>query len=148
MPWGPGSFLQASGRVYELDTTNLDLDTSATSVRDQIISVDMSGTAYDPNVGFQVFTPEQRDQLAAAMGVANDDEAIRRLDYMAAQEGIKAEDLAGAVDLLADIVGSGSGGDLDDNTTSVVLSGFGLLEIPFSYGYAVNEWLGSGPTSN
>ncbi|MFH7321319.1 conjugal transfer protein TraF [Desulfurivibrio sp. D14AmB] len=149
---GARVFLQASGRVYELDSTNLGLDITTTQVRTEINSVDMSGTAYDSTAGFQVFTPEQLDQLAIAFGEvdmagAQPDtiEAIQRLDYMAAQEGIKAEDLAGAVNLLADVIrDSGTGRDLDDNTTSVALSGFGLLEIPFSYGYAVNEWLGVG----
>lgn len=143
---GARYFLQASGRVYELDTANLGLDISTAQVRTEINSVDMSGTAYDSTAGFQVFTLEQRDQLASAFGgVSNDDEAIRRLDYMAAQEGVKPGDLAAAVDLLADVVSSsGSGGSLDDNTTSVVLSGFGLTEIPFSYGYAINERLAIG----
>jgi hypothetical protein len=146
---GARGFLQATGRVDKLDEDNLGLDLNKDELRTQMATVAM-GDSYDSaTYQFQVFTVDQRQQLAEAFGagVTQDDEAIKRLDYMAAQEEIKAEEVAGTVNLLAAAIENSDADtakSLDNNTTSVMLSGFGVTEIPFSYGHAINDHLSVG----
>ncbi|MCF8025854.1 MAG: conjugal transfer protein TraF, partial [Desulfobacteraceae bacterium] len=134
---GGRGFSQAIGRVYELDTNNLGLDVSGITLANEIDAVPVEGfssTGYQ----FQVFTSDQRDQLANALGVSEDAEAIQKLDYIAAKEGIESGNLQGSVDLMETVASSGDG-SLDNNTTSVMLTGFGVGEAALSYGYAINN---------
>ena len=139
---GGYGFLQANARVVSVDTTNLGISgsTDPTDFRDDINAVTMP-SGYDSAIA--LFSDAQRDQLLAA---GLDLEAVQRLDYMARQEGVSPTDLQGTVDILDTIVqqAGGSGGDLEDNTTSASLEGFGLIEVPISYGKALNENLSLG----
>jgi len=40
--------------------------------------------------------------------------------------------------------GTATDGALEDNTTTVLLTGFGLVEVPFTYGYAINDHIAVG----
>jgi hypothetical protein len=142
---GTRASTMANGRVDELDDKNLGLDIPKNELLNQIITMDIEGYS-NSGYEFQIFTEPERNRLAEAFGVSeNDDEAIKRLDYMAAQEGIRSEDVAGAVELLANVISSsGVDGDLENNNTTVLLNGFGLVEVPLSYGYAINDRLAIG----
>ena len=134
---GRGMF-QASGRVIELDTTNLGI--SSADLNAEINNVTLSGN--DGQV--LLFTPEQQTILADA---GLDAGAIQQLDYAARVEGVSASEASQMVDLLADVADqtiSGTGGDLEDNTTTVLLKGFYVHEIPLSYGYALNDGIAVG----
>lgn len=137
---GIRSFMQANGSVDELDRDNLGFDIPAAQLQSEINGVNLDGFN---NTGYQiqVFTLEQRDSLAAALGSL---EAANRLDFVAAQEGIAAEDVAGAVDLLETAILTSGTTDMDNNTTSVLLRGFGVAEVPISYGYAINDHFSIG----
>ena len=104
--------------------------------------ITVSSAGFDGQTLF--FTMEQRNQLLAA-GLNSD--AISRLDYVARQEGLDHGELSEAFDLLvkvADQAIHGTGGSIDDNTTTVLFQGHAVGEIPFSYGYAINEQISVG----
>jgi len=131
---GAHGFFEASGVLLNLDEQNLGLSGSV-DLNNEINSVTITNN--DGQVS--LFTQDQIDQLTAA---GLDATAIQNLDYLARQEGVSTSDVQGVVDLLATITdqtGSVTGGSLEDNTTTVRLSGFALGEVPLSYGYAINE---------
>jgi hypothetical protein len=131
---GVRAFGQASGRVLAVDTTNLGLSGSAD------LSSEINSITVDGNDGqTTLFTVEQ---VAALSDAGLDAAAIQRLDFVARQEGLSPE----AITLLTDIVEQtgGAGGALEDNTTTVLLTGFGVVEVPFTYGYAINDHIAVG----
>ncbi len=138
---GGYGFLQANARVINIDTVNLGISGSVDSAD---FSNDIEAVVLPGDDGATLlFTPAQQAQLAAAGLSAA---AIQNLDYAARQAGIDQSQLQGTVDILDIVVqqaGSG-GGDLENNTTSASLEGFGLVEVPFSYGKALNENLSIG----
>jgi hypothetical protein len=85
---------------------------------------------------------DQQTQLTDA-GFSAD--AVQKLDYLIRSNGISPSELQTAVDLLETVATtSGSSSNLDDNTTTVVMTGFGVGEIPFTYGYAINDNIALG----
>jgi len=132
---GVRGFAQASGRVVSLDTTHLGLS-GTTDLNGQV-----NGVTVENNDGqVALFTPEQVTALTHA---GLDATAIQKLDFVARQEGMSSN----AVSLLTDIVdqtGSTTGGALEDNTTTVRLNGFGVVEVPITYGYAINDRIAVG----
>ncbi len=131
---GSRGFFQASGQVVELDRDNLGL--SLGDLNSQIIANAPSGT--DGQIA--LLSEQHRDQLLDAGLTLS---SIEIIDYLARQEGITSTQLDGFVDLLATVTeqtdGTLPGGTLDDNTTTVVLRGFAVAEVPISYGRAFNE---------
>ena len=128
---GARGFAQASGQVVSLDETNLGLPVSGATLNTQIGTINVTGN--DGQV--LLFTAQQQADLTAA---GLDSSTIQKLDYLARQEGVTSSDVQGVTSLLS-IVASGGGGTLDQNTTTVRVEGFGLGEVPLSYGYPINE---------
>jgi hypothetical protein len=92
-----------------------------------------------------LFTPGQIAQLQAGPnGLSNAN--VQKLDYLARQNGVDSSESQHLVDVIAGVNAAGSGGDLNQNTTALRLYGFGLAEIPVTYGYALNEHLSFGLT--
>lgn len=130
---GVRTSMQGTGRVLELDTQNLGLTTSDLNSDIEGIQVDDFTSA---DYTLSVFSSEQQE-LLSNQGLS--DEAIAKLDYLADKEGIDPALVDGTAELLGQVAsGSGAGTTLDNNETSVLLSGFGLLEIPVSYGHALS----------
>lgn len=134
--------LQGTGRVDKLITENLGLTTTV-NLTDDIASTNVDGFSAE-NYQFSVFSDEQVNTLRSALGdsgLSNDAtlEAVQKLDFLAQEEGIDTSLVDDATDILSKVADSSVAGGttLDDNETSVLLSGFGLLEIPVSYGYAL-----------
>ena len=140
---------EASGQVISLDTANLGFSMDAATVGSDIANIDMSGTSYD-STGYtmQVFTPAQVSELCGTLGdptCTTTLEAVQRLDYIASQQNINSSDVQTTVELLNNSIGqSGTGTSLANNTTTVLLKGFGVLEVPISYGYALNDHISFG----
>ena len=131
-------FLQGNARVTEVDTVNLGFDDALGDIFSDINAITPAG--FDDTVA--LFSAEQQVQLDAA---GFDADAIKRLDYMARQEGISGADLQGAVDILETIGTASSGSNtLEDNQTAAELRGFGLAEVPISYGWALSDNLAIG----
>ncbi|MFW6334851.1 MAG: conjugal transfer protein TraF [Desulfosalsimonas sp.] len=138
---GGRGYFSSVGWVDDLDRENLGVKLSEESLGEDIGKTDVEGYEEgSDSYEYRVFSEDQRNNLANSLGVDDeDDEAIRKLDYIAAEEGIKKSDVDGAVDLLGAVADASGDGSLEDNTTTVMLSGFGMGETAVSYGYAIDD---------
>ena len=144
MSFGLGHFaiggyysLQANARVTEVDKTNLGLNYFGAN-----LSADIAANA--PGDGSRlVISNAQRDQLVA---VGFTLPAIESIDLAARNVGLTAEQTQRAVNLLEKIgvATDAIPGTLANNTTSAELRGFGMAEVPLSYGWALNDNLSVG----
>ena len=133
------------------DTDNLTLDDDYSGVADVVSEIDMarlnSGFVWD---GSYMLSDQQRVDLAATLQIDSDSDTIKYLDAqfaeLVAEGDLTADEVAGSIDLFGNFM-PGVGGNLDDNLTTVVGRGFGLVEVPVSYGWAVNENLSIGATA-
>jgi hypothetical protein len=128
--FGARGFFQATGQVVDLDTAHLGLGPA--DLDGDINSITIAGN--DGQIS--LFTDDQKIQLKAA---GLDDNAIQKLDFMARQQEVSSEDAQGFVDILAGVSNQSGTSSLEDNETMVLLKGFGVGEVPFSYGYAIND---------
>ena len=147
---GIRSFGQVGGWINNLDLINLGLlagvDQIADDLRQAMADDGFDPTGYDP----QILNSESIQKLRDAFGgaTANDD-VLAYIDYktveLIEQNELDADKIKGAVDALAEIiVASGAGNSLEDNQTSITGRGFLAVEVPVSYGYAVNDNLSLG----
>ncbi|MBU0481277.1 MAG: conjugal transfer protein TraF [Proteobacteria bacterium] len=136
---GGHGYFQATGRVLSIDTINLGLRVNGADLSTDITAVAMPAdyTGYTP----QVFDAAQRTQLLATGLTAT---AIDRLDYYAYQEGLTSANVQGTVDILASVSTQSGASTLDDNTTTALFTGFGVGEVPLTYGHAFNEHFSIG----
>lgn len=137
---GVYGMVQASGQVADLDTTNLGIN--AINPADLSADIETAGTDPGGAYSFQVFSTSQQNALSTG-GLT--DAAIRILDEMAATEGVTTEQVDQVTEILVDVTGSsGTTSTLDDNTTTILAHGFGVAEVPISYGYALNDNISIG----
>lgn len=148
---GLWAFAQATGQVIELDVNNLGIDTSAgnTNLTEEINAVDAPADFVSDGT-YAYFTEDQAqiliDELTKTGATVVDAElAVDKIDFIADQEEIDpalAEDVLTVLEAANEQFNSGS--DLSQNTTSVLLTGFGHAEVPLSYGRAINDNLSFG----
>jgi hypothetical protein len=129
---GARVFVQATGRVQNVDLTNLDVGGGG-------LDAQIAGLTGIPNDGVQLFTNAQQNELSAG-GFSNT--SIQHLDFTARSTGVTASESDEFVDAM--IAANNAGGDLEDNTTIVRLGGFGLAEIPVTHGRALNDNISVG----
>ncbi len=139
---GVRGMYQASARVSAIDLTNLGLTGTIGALNTEIEAVTLTG---DDGLT-SLFSAAQVTQLTTAGFSAT---AVQQIDYAARQAGISAAgttELQQAVDLLASVATAtgASSGSLENNTTKALLEGFGVYEIPISYGRALNENIAIG----
>lgn len=131
---GVRGFFQATGQVVELDRENLGIQ--AGDLEAQIAAVTVAGN----DGAVLLLTPDQQERLREA-GLSQG--SIQKIDFLARGQGVSPAQAEGITDLLATVTaqsgGAAPGGTLDDNTTTVVLRGFAVAELPISYGYALND---------
>lgn len=137
--FGARTYAQASSQVLKLDTGNLGLNFNIGTINTDINSLSQAG---NDNLT-SLFTSDQVTQLLAAGFDAN---AIQQLDYAARSSTLEIPDLQTMVDLLDAVAtqSTAGGGTLGNNTTTVALRGHAALEIPISYGYAINDNISIG----
>lgn len=142
-------FGEAAAWVQELDTVNLGLDQAdAAALVSDINNAAASESFNSATYNYGILTPEQQTALLADLN--NDANAVKYLDFklsqLAADGTLSQADIDNAVKLLetVDINGSGT---LSSNLTSVVGRGFSVIEIPLSYGRAINDNLSLGITA-
>ncbi|MEF8824446.1 MAG: conjugal transfer protein TraF, partial [Desulfohalobiaceae bacterium] len=127
---------QAVG-VPNVDRANLGLDQNISDV-DRSIDNDVTG---DGQV--KLFSNEQEQALRDA----GFDNSTEELDYLAREAGVTQDELDGMVELL-ETVGDNSSNSttssLNDNESSIYLRGFGLAEVPLSYGRALSDHFAVG----
>jgi len=132
---GARSYIEASGFVASLDLVNLGI-TSGTNVVDDINAIPVSGS--DGQLLF--FTAAQQADLAALGLNAT---AIANLDYLARVNNLDPAQADGMTALLG-LINAGGGGPLDANETVALVQGVGYLEVPITYGIALNDHWGVG----
>lgn len=138
---GVRGMTQVSARVATIDTANLGLEVNMAALNADIVGVTLTG---DDGLT-SLFNATQQIQLAAAGFSAA---AIQQMDFAARQAGVStgATELQQAVDFLGSVATAttGSTGGIENNTTSAILEGFGVYEIPISYARALNENISIG----
>jgi len=131
---GARGIAQAAGYVEELDLDNL--GTTAPIVGD-INSV--------PNVGTDgqrlFFDQTQQDYLEITLGLTS--AAVDNLDYLARQNNLDPSQADSMISLLS-LIQAGGSGPLSQNDTVALIKGTGYIEVPFTYGAALNEHWGFG----
>lgn len=78
----------------------------------------------------------------AAAGVSN--QAIQILDLAARQQGVTPQEAAALTALLINANAAYGTSTYNNNLTRAVITGYGIAEMPLSYGYALNEHLSFG----
>ena len=132
---GIRSLNQLTARVSNVDFANLGLG-GVGNLNAQMAGVTPAGN----DAQTSLFTPAQQAQLGTAgLNAA----AIQKLDFLARQSGVSPAEAQAMTNVLAGIA-TNSGGALNTNATAARLYGIGLIEVPVSYGYAINEHVAVG----
>ena len=124
--WGLGvrTMAQATGRVSELDTDNFSSSTSISSG---------SFSSYQKDSQLDTLSNDQFSDLKSTYS-SSDAYAI---DDLLSQSDVEID--SKNLDQAVNILESASGGSGKDNQTEVTFRGFGVMEVPLTYGYAINE---------
>ncbi|MEN8141796.1 MAG: conjugal transfer protein TraF [Thermodesulfobacteriota bacterium] len=127
---------QTAGWVSNLNLLQLGVSSSD-------LSSEIEAQGADPGAvySYQVFSPEQEAQLLAA---GYSEPAIRILDQEAAGVGVLENNSAQFAEILVNIREQAGDANINNNATTVIANGFGLVEVPFTYGLAVNDHLAVG----
>ncbi len=132
-------FGESGAIVSDTDLVNVALDVSGAALADEI---NASGSNSDGTV--QLFNADQQARLISALGGGGDAvQALAILDFQAREVGVTADQVDVAFAALENAA-SGSGQNLSENTTTVTLRGFGLLEVPLTYGHSFGEHFSIG----
>jgi len=147
---GIRSFGQVGGWINDLDLKRLGLQMAASTIADELRDArSVDGALPAPNS----LTDDQKQQLRDAFNSPPIDDVIDYIDSKITElienGTIDGDKLKGAIDTLSSIIeASGGVGDLlSDNQTSIVGRGFGAVEVPISYGYALNDNFSLGVTA-
>ena len=155
--FGVRGFSEFIGFVENVDTTNVGLDHAnvAAFVGDitAAMNTDISAGNFNPaGTQLQILNSGQVSRVAAALGIAATDDEIQYIDQqlslLVADDTLEVQDIESTVNVLENVAAAiGTANDIDNNTTTVVGRGFGLLEVPISYGHEINESLSLGITA-
>lgn len=136
---GVRGYSQVVGYSPNVDNTNLGLTLNSADLAADINTAasTTTGITYDGVATY--FTPAQYASLLSALG--NDTAAADVIEYYAAKEGVTQQQAGDLINTLGDISTQSTAGtsDLNKNTTKVELKGFGVAEVPLTYGYALND---------
>jgi F plasmid transfer operon, TraF, protein len=137
---GVRTFGQAASVVNSTDLRNVALNVSGALLAD---SINNANSTFDNQV--ILLNTTQRDSLYSSLGGAGAfngasaaGQAVQRIDYEMRQAGISGAQLDTAVTVLQNAA-TNAGAGLDQNDTVMRVRGFGLAEIPLSYGWAIDD---------
>ncbi len=156
---GVRAFGQVGGWINDLDVARLGLGYAISDLTDDLRDA-LGSDGFAPG-GYisKSLTGDQQDKLRNAFTSAGDlldEDIIKYIDFKVTElvdnGTIGSGQIAGAIDTLSSIIESSDGlggvGDrLSDNQTSIVGRGFGAIEVPISYGYALDDNLSLGMTT-
>lgn len=150
---GVRSFGQIGGWINDLDLVRIGLEAAAADILTELENA-FASEGFDPATYIpKALSGDQRDQLTAAFNEGPIDDVVKYIDFkvseLIADGTISEEQIAGAIDTIATMVenAAGAGTQLSDNQTSITGRGFGAIEIPISYGYALNDNFSVGLTA-
>lgn len=142
---GVHSFVQAAGQVLNVDTQNLGFDSAVVG---DVATLNTDIVTAEAGDGQQLVIAPGSTMETQLLSAGFSPAAILSLDYVARQEGIDPTTLNEAVDLLSTIAtiatNPAAGGELADNNTTVLLNGFGHVEVPVTYGFNFGENFSAG----
>ena len=145
---GARSYGQAVGKLQDFDLTHIGIDLPAgKSVADQInnVTVPVSTTpgTYTPTklTATQQATLQNILKNNGQVSAALAQEAVNKIDYSLNQSGVDASLIDGVITQFAQLVSSSGVGALQfgKNNTELRMVGLGVVEIPVTYGYALDE---------
>jgi hypothetical protein len=136
---------QAATLVSGTDLANVVLSyvggTAGADLADAIVN--NTGTATDNQV--LLMSTAQRDLLYSRLGGtgtfgtdATATQAVQRIDYQMRQAGLNSSQVTTTVTLLQNTA-EGTAAGLEENDTVMRIRGFGLAEMPLSYGWAIDD---------
>lgn len=147
---GVRTFGQIGGWINNLDLARLGLQMATAT----IVSELQDALAVDVGLSGGALNSDQLNQLRDAFGAASSEDVINYLDAKVTElvdnGTLDAGQIAGAVDTLSSIIEASdinSGNLLSGNQTSITGRGFGAVEVPVSYGFALNDNLSLGLTA-
>lgn len=145
---GMRGYSQVVGYVSDVDNENLGLSYTGDLANEINEAAGTTGNTFPTGAAESFFTPTQyTDLLAALGGNANAVNAAEVIAYYAVQQGVTQQQTTEMIATL-DIIGTQSTGgptvNLNKNTTTVVLNGFAVAEVPLTYGYALNDNIAIG----
>ncbi len=142
---GVRSSFDAAGKVLNTDVVNVGIGVGGLTLARQIND---NGGPSDGTIS--ALSTAQRDSLYQNLGgtgafnpTSDAGRAVARIDYEARQQGLTPAEIAEVFPIINTAV-QGSSGTLENNSTTLVLNGFGVTEIPLSYGHALNDWISVG----
>jgi hypothetical protein len=134
-----GRGLAQASATPNVQTSNLGISKNMTEV-----SQDIENNVDSGDGEIKLFSQDQKDALEDAGFSTN---ATQRLDYQARQAGVSQDQLDGMVEILekvGDSSGDSTNATIEDNESSIFLRGFGLAEVPVSYGFALSDHFSVG----
>ncbi len=147
---GVRAFGQVGGWINNLDLVRLGLSYAVSDLVDDLRdAIGADGGLPAPNL----LTPDQKQRLRDAFNSPPIEDVIDYIDSKVTElienGTIDKGQIEGAIETLSSIIenSGGVGGLLSDNQTSIVGRGFGAVEVPVSYGYAVNDNFSLGVTA-
>ncbi len=153
MAIGARAFGRFVAHVSDIDTVNLGISFNNTAEYNTALEDVENNNSILPG-GFAGYTPSNLSpQMQADLATAGfSPNAIDVLDYQIGETVnsglLDPNDITDVTTLLENTMGvvSGAltGGDLDQNTTAVAMTGVGYVEVPVSYGHAFNDNLSVG----
>jgi len=125
---------QAAVFVEQLDLSNLGTSTPIAGDINSIPDVGSDGQRL-------FFDLAQQNYLETTLGLTP--AAVNNLDYLARQNNLDPGQADSMLNLLS-LIQAGGSGPLDQNNTVAIVEGSGYLEVPLSYGAALNDHWGFG----
>jgi F plasmid transfer operon, TraF, protein len=132
---------QAATLVNGTDLVNVVLNAAGPALATAIVN--NTGTDTDNQV--VLMTTTQRDALYVRLGgtgnfgdSATATQAVERIDYQMRQAGLTSEQVTTTVTILQNAA-EGTAAGLNENDTVMRIRGFGLAEVPLSYGWAIDD---------
>ena len=145
-------FAEGVVSVADLDLVNIGFGTDSITAVVTDINNSPAPDGYTSGHVPTLITGSNATALAGALGGgAAADEAVRRLDYAAAQAGLTQADMdsliAGGAGLLLDAINSSgfnAATSFDNNQSAVFTGGYTVAEVPLSVGWAISDNLSVG----
>lgn len=100
---------------------------------------------------YTTLSDQQRADLGASLGVTADSDTVKYLDSklseIVAAGDLTSGEVSDVVDLMDSIAAIDPAFNIESNQTAVVGRGFSVVEVPVSYGWALNKNLSVGVTA-
>ncbi len=136
---------QAATLVSGTDLANVVLSYVGASAGTDLATAIVNNTGVETDNQVVLLSNAQRDSLYVRLGGtgafgtdATATQAVERIDYQMRQAGLNPDQVTTTVTILQNAA-EGTAAGLDENDTVMRIRGFGLAEVPLSYGWAIDD---------